>query len=132
MSALKGSLVYTALIILLIVLVKCGGTIFPIMSESECFQDEYACLHNNNCPYRSVPWFTIKEKKLSLLIKKDIKFCRECFSDSDVKKCVYCHRINLDNLIKRYNHSRCSKQYIKNRIEMYETGIDKDINDWYK
>lgn len=128
---MKDGLIYTAIVILGILVVQFGGFIFPAMSDEECFQDEYGRLHNNNCPYKSVPWFTQKQGKMNLLIEKGTTFCAECFSNSDVEKCVYCHMLNLEELESRYYNSEYSQEYIENSLSQYDEDYDKDISRWY-
>lgn len=129
---MKSTLLYISVVLSMVILYELGGTIFPIMSNSECFQDDLGCLHNKNCPYKSTPWFIKKQKKINILLKKGTTFCRECFSKPDISKCVYCHKINLDKLIYNYDHSNYSNAYIRKRIEMYETDLNKNIDEWYQ
>lgn len=104
--------VFICIIIFIIVVNECGQTIFPIMDDDEYFVDEYNCIHGNNCPYQSVPWFSQKHSKYDILIKKEHEICKECLSFEE-DKLMELHYINLDLREKSLRINGASEEYIE-------------------
>lgn len=94
-------------------------TIFPVMDEDEFFVDKYWCMHNKNCPYKSVLWFKIKKSKYDFMKNKDWKFCSECFSDDEIEKMMILHHYNVRNYIEYLQINGATDEYIEGELMQY-------------
>lgn len=94
-------------------------TILPIMDDDEYFVDKNGIIHGDNCPYKSVPWFTQKYSKYNILIKQDQEICKECLLPEE-DKLWDLHYINLElkNLSLRRNGA--PEDYIKQKLKLYK------------
>lgn len=89
------------------------------MDDDEYFIDEYGNIHGDNCPYKSIPWFTKKYSKYDILIKEDQEICSECLLFEE-DKLYMLHRVNLKDEILRLKRGGATEDYIKNRMQEYQ------------
>lgn len=64
------------------------------MDDDEYFVDKNSIIHNNCCPYKSVPWFTAKKSKYDFIQREDQQFCKECFSNKEIQKMMQLNEFN--------------------------------------
>jgi len=94
-------------------------TVFPIMGEDEYFVDEYGCIHDKHCPYKDVPWFTVKHRKYDFIRMKGQDICKECLLLEE-EKLNTLHEINIEREVLRLKRAGASDDYINNKLEQYE------------
>lgn len=94
-------------------------TIFPIMDYDEYFVDKYGTIHNKNCPYKSVPWFTKKEPKYDIMRKKGQRYCNECVSAFDEGKMEDLHLFNVENRMSYLRSRGATQEYIDKELNKY-------------
>lgn len=104
----------------LIFIIENSRSILPTMRWDEYFVDKYNDIHNNSCPYKDVPWFTIKHRKYDFLKKKEWEFCSVCFSKDEIKKLMVLHKININNEILRLERAGASEDYIEDKLMQYD------------
>lgn len=100
-------------------LVHYSRTIFPIMDYDEYFVDKYGTIHNKDCSYKSVPWFTKKESKYDFIKKKGQKYCQECISSFDEEKMEDLHQLNVEHRILYLRSRGATQEYIDKELERY-------------
>lgn len=112
---------YTFLVVLFVglTIASCAHTIFPIMRHDEYFVDENETIHNKNCPYKSIPWFTSKPSKYDFMKMPQQEFCRECFIDEEIDKLMTIHDCNIENEISRLKRVGADEEYIKTKLGKY-------------
>lgn len=112
---------YTFLAVLFIALIVVSNahTIFPIMGDDDFFVDKNNVIHNKRCPYRDVPWFTIKPSKYDFMKKVEWEFCRECFSKFEIEKLMMIHEYNLDMEEARLINAGADDEYINDKMQVY-------------
>ena len=119
---MKAYIIFLGALLAAYLLVVNFTTIFPICCDGEYYVDKNGYIHDNGCPYKSVPWFTIKYKKYDILIEADQEICGECLLYEEDKLRLL-HKLNLKDLIKRYKRSGATEEYIKQVIMQYRVNI---------
>lgn len=122
MSERKTFYKFLTLLILELIIVSNAHTIFPIMNDYEYFVDKNDIIHNNACPYRSVPWFTRKQSKYVFMKTHRQEFCNECFIDDEIGKLMIIHYCNIKNEISRLKRYGADEEYIRTTLEKYGYG----------
>lgn len=117
---MKTVAVWLSAIFLALALVKNFYTIFPVMEDDQYFIDDYNQIHNNKCPYKSVPWFTEKRNKYDFIKHKNWRFCKECFSDEEIDKLYVISDYNIDIFVTRLQNMGCKDDYINEKIKDFE------------
>lgn len=112
---------YSFLLILVgvFVLVYYSRYIFPIMRHDEYFVDGNGEIHNKDCPYKSVPWFTKKASKYDFIKQKGQVCCNECFSRYDEEKMDALHQFNVEDRISFLRANGAPQEYIDNELSHY-------------
>ena len=116
-----GAVYFTFLVVLAsIILLVCQlPTILPVMSDDKYFVDKYGNIHGDNCPYKSIPWFSKKYSKYDILIKKDQEICRECLLYEE-DKLWELHYINLELRKKYLRINGATEDYIEKEMQEYQ------------
>lgn len=116
-----GAVYFTFLAVLAcITLLVCQlQTILPVMGDDKYFVDKYGNIHGDNCPYKSIPWFSKKYSKYDILIKKDQEICRECLLYEE-DKLWELHYINLELRKKYLRINGATEDYIEKKMQEYQ------------
>lgn len=89
------------------------------MGDDKYFVDKYGNIHGDNCPYKSIPWFSKKYSKYDILIKKDQEICRECLLYEE-DKLWELHYINLELRKKYLRINGATEDYIEKKMQEYQ------------
>jgi len=74
-------------------------------------------MHNKRCPACQDHWFTTKNAKYELIIKKKASFCPECFNTDEIDLLKILHLYNLLRFETNLRINGASKEYIRNRVK---------------
>lgn len=119
MSSSKVYYTFLAILFTGLIIVGYAHTIFPVMSDDEFFVDKNNVIHNKKCTYKDIPWFTVKPSKYDFVKKDDWVFCKECFSEIEIKKLMMIHDYNLKSEEVRLKSIGADDEYIKSKMEQY-------------
>lgn len=119
MSDKKVYYTFLGFLAVVIAVMSYARVIFPIMGDAEYFVDKNNIIHNKNCPYKNVPWFTAKHNKYNFIKETEQEFCDECFLDEEVYKLKVLSEINLADEALRLERAGASKDYIETKLGKY-------------
>lgn len=117
---MKTLVIFLCVMFLVLALVKNFYTIFPVMPDDNYFVDKNNQIHNNSCPCRSVPWFTVKRSKYKFMKHKDWDFCSECFTSEEIDKLYVISDCNIDIFVIRLENLGYKDDYINETIKNLE------------
>lgn len=96
--------------------------IFPYFDYDEYCEEQYEdiiIIHNKDCPIckESDLWFTTKQNKYDILIKKNACFCTECFDKEEIDILEVIYLYNLLRYERSLKINGASKEYIRDKVK---------------
>jgi len=109
-------------VLLIVAYLSCASyrSILPYVRSDEYVEEnknDIVIMHNKSCPIYQTHWFTTKNAKYELIIKKNAAFCLECFDRGEIEMLKIIHLYNLLRFETNLQINGASKEYIRNKVK---------------